>query len=105
MHQGHQRFPAATKRYGDSPLGPGTVTLTRAGIQNISADLKEQLVTVEGNAAPSAIVEAIQNTGRDAILRGSGKANSMFTLLPCYLVVLRGCNRLGLAHSSSYGIN
>ena len=35
-------------------------------------------MTVEGNAAPSAIVEAIQNTGRDAILRGSGKTNSMF---------------------------
>lgn len=29
-----------------------------------------------GNAAPSAIVAAIQDTGRDAILRGSGKAES-----------------------------
>ena len=29
-----------------------------------------------GNAAPSAIVAAIQDTGRDAILRGSGRAES-----------------------------
>ena len=29
-----------------------------------------------GNAAPSAIVNAIQDTGRDAILRGSGNAES-----------------------------
>ncbi|KAF2645101.1 superoxide dismutase copper chaperone-like protein [Massarina eburnea CBS 473.64] len=46
------------------------------GIQKITANLKDQLVSVEGTAAPSAIVEAIQATGRDAILRGSGKANS-----------------------------
>ena len=46
------------------------------GIQKITADLKEQLVSIEGSAAPSAIVEAIQSTGRDAILRGSGKSNS-----------------------------
>lgn len=47
-----------------------------SGIQKVTANLKEQLVSVEGNAAPSAIVEAIQSTGRDAILRGSGKSNS-----------------------------
>lgn len=46
------------------------------GISNVSADLKSQLVTVEGSIAPSAIVKAIQDTGRDAILRGSGKADS-----------------------------
>ncbi|KAF2687054.1 Cu,Zn superoxide dismutase-like protein [Lentithecium fluviatile CBS 122367] len=46
------------------------------GIQKISANLKEQLVSIEGTAAPSAIVDAIQSTGRDAILRGSGKSNS-----------------------------
>lgn len=46
------------------------------GIDNVSADLKAQLVSVTGNAAPSAIVSAIQDTGRDAILRGSGKADS-----------------------------
>ena len=47
------------------------------GITKVSADLKSQLVSVEGNAAPSAIVRAIQDTGRDAILRGSGTADSM----------------------------
>lgn len=47
-----------------------------AGIRNVSADLKSQLINVTGNAAPSAIVAAIQDTGRDAILRGSGKAES-----------------------------
>ncbi|KAF2281499.1 superoxide dismutase copper chaperone-like protein [Westerdykella ornata] len=46
------------------------------GIKNVNANLKEQLVSIEGNASPSAIVEAIQATGRDAILRGSGKPNS-----------------------------
>jgi copper chaperone for superoxide dismutase len=43
------------------------------GISNVSADIKAQLISVTGNAAPSAIVSAIQDTGRDAILRGSGK--------------------------------
>jgi len=38
--------------------------------------LQKQLVAVEGTAAPSKIVSAIQSTGRDAILRGSGKSNS-----------------------------
>ncbi|OCL03016.1 Cu,Zn superoxide dismutase-like protein [Glonium stellatum] len=46
------------------------------GINKVTANLKEQLVSIEGTAAPSAIVEAIQATGRDAILRGSGKSNS-----------------------------
>ncbi|KAF1959641.1 superoxide dismutase copper chaperone-like protein [Byssothecium circinans] len=47
-----------------------------SGIQKITTNLQDQLVSVEGTAAPSAIVEAIQATGRDAILRGSGKSNS-----------------------------
>jgi len=46
------------------------------GILSVDADLQKQLITVEGTAAPSAIVSAIQDTGRDAILRGSGKPNS-----------------------------
>ncbi|PPJ59907.1 hypothetical protein CBER1_08305 [Cercospora berteroae] len=46
------------------------------GIQNITASLKDQIVSITGNAAPSAIVSAIEATGRDAILRGSGKAES-----------------------------
>ncbi|KAF2191336.1 Cu,Zn superoxide dismutase-like protein [Zopfia rhizophila CBS 207.26] len=47
-----------------------------SGINKVTADLQSQLVSIEGTAAPSAIVEAIQATGRDAILRGSGKSNS-----------------------------
>ncbi|KAL9054018.1 MAG: hypothetical protein Q9162_004424 [Coniocarpon cinnabarinum] len=46
------------------------------GIVKVNVDLKSQIVSVEGNAAPSAIVKAIQATGRDAILRGSGTADS-----------------------------
>ncbi|CAI0652811.1 unnamed protein product [Colletotrichum noveboracense] len=46
------------------------------GITKVEADLKDQLLSVEGTAAPSAIVDAIQATGRDAILRGSGVSNS-----------------------------
>ena len=46
------------------------------GIHNVSASLKDQLISITGTAAPSAIVAAIQDTGRDAILRGSGRAES-----------------------------
>lgn len=46
------------------------------GISKVEANLKDQLVLVEGTAAPSTIVKAIQSTGKDAILRGSGAANS-----------------------------
>ncbi|EKD14852.1 uncharacterized protein L3040_003931 [Drepanopeziza brunnea f. sp. 'multigermtubi'] len=46
------------------------------GIQRVEANLKDQLVTIEGTAAPSAIVATIQSTGRDAILRGTGGSNS-----------------------------
>ncbi|KAF4635894.1 hypothetical protein G7Y89_g2177 [Cudoniella acicularis] len=46
------------------------------GIQKVEANLKDQLVTIEGTAPPSAIVAAIQSTGRDAILRGTGASNS-----------------------------
>ncbi|KAH6603578.1 hypothetical protein Trco_008353 [Trichoderma cornu-damae] len=46
------------------------------GISKVEGNLKDQLISVEGSVAPSAIVEAIQATGRDAILRGSGASNS-----------------------------
>ncbi|KAK6584393.1 hypothetical protein PZA11_002617 [Diplocarpon coronariae] len=46
------------------------------GIEKVEANLKDQLVTITGTAAPSAIVAAIQSTGRDAILRGAGGSNS-----------------------------
>ncbi|PQE16732.1 superoxide dismutase 1 copper chaperone protein [Rutstroemia sp. NJR-2017a BBW] len=46
------------------------------GIQKVEASLKDQLVTIEGTTAPSAIVRAIEATGRDAILRGSGSTDS-----------------------------
>jgi copper chaperone for superoxide dismutase len=45
-------------------------------ITKVEGNLEDQLISVEGSAAPSAIVEAIQETGRDAILRGSGASNS-----------------------------
>ena len=37
--------------------------------------MHNQLVYVEGTAAPSAIASVIQSTGRDAVLRGSGNSN------------------------------
>ena len=46
------------------------------GIERVEANLKEQLFSVEGTVAPSTIVSAVQSTGRDAILRGSGKTDS-----------------------------
>lgn len=56
--------------------------LTVAGIKKVDANLKDQLVFVEGTAPPSSIVSAIQDTGRDAILRGSGTSNSTLLLPP-----------------------
>lgn len=50
-----------------------------AGITKVQANLQDQLVFVEGTTAPSQIVSAIEATGRDAILRGSGKSNSTST--------------------------
>lgn len=46
------------------------------GIQAVTADLDAQLISIKGSAAPSKIVSTIQSTGRDAILRGTGKADS-----------------------------
>ncbi|OJD19035.1 hypothetical protein AJ78_00986 [Emergomyces pasteurianus Ep9510] len=46
------------------------------GIKSVQGNLKDQLLLVEGTAAPSAIVAAIQGTGRDAIIRGSGSSNN-----------------------------
>ncbi|EGC45258.1 superoxide dismutase 1 copper chaperone [Histoplasma capsulatum var. duboisii H88] len=46
------------------------------GVKNVQGNLKDQVLLVEGTAAPSAIVAAIQSTGRDAILRGSGSSNN-----------------------------
>ncbi|KAJ5559756.1 hypothetical protein N7513_002155 [Penicillium frequentans] len=46
------------------------------GIQKVDANLKDQLVFIEGTAPPSSIVSVIENTGRDAILRGSGTTDS-----------------------------
>ncbi|MCJ1394915.1 hypothetical protein MMC18_007795 [Xylographa bjoerkii] len=46
------------------------------GVTTIAASLPTQTLTVTGTAAPSSIVCAIQSTGRDAILRGSGTSNS-----------------------------
>lgn len=46
------------------------------GIKNVKCDLATQTVSVEGSTPPSQIIEAIQNTGRDAIIRGTGKPNS-----------------------------
>jgi copper chaperone for superoxide dismutase len=87
------------------------------GITKVEANVKDQLVSIEGTgpydlcchfggivwlfadsdtltAAPSAIVEAIQATGRDAILRGSGGSNSKCSLItlpslhPCFCMFM-----------------
>lgn len=46
------------------------------GLTKFDIDLKNQRVIVEGLAPPSSVVKAIQSTGRDAIIRGTGKPNS-----------------------------
>ncbi|EEQ39139.1 Heavy-metal-associated domain family protein [Clavispora lusitaniae] len=45
-------------------------------IESFNVDLKSETVTVMGNLPPSEIVKAIQATGKDAIIRGTGKPNS-----------------------------
>lgn len=46
------------------------------GLENVKIDLKTQTVTIVGCLPPSEIVRAIQETGKDAIIRGTGKPNS-----------------------------
>lgn len=46
------------------------------GVEQFDIDLGKQRVSVSGVAAPSLIVKAIENTGRDAIIRGTGEPNS-----------------------------
>lgn len=45
-------------------------------VESFKVDLKSETATVVGNAPPSEIVKAIQETGKDAIIRGTGKPNS-----------------------------
>ena len=46
------------------------------GIQQTDFSLPKQLLTTTSTTPPSAIISTIQDTGRTAILRGSGRANS-----------------------------
>ncbi|KAH3676503.1 hypothetical protein WICPIJ_009083 [Wickerhamomyces pijperi] len=46
------------------------------GVSKFDIDFENQRVSVEGSEAPSNIIKAIQNTGKDAIIRGTGKPNS-----------------------------
>lgn len=46
------------------------------GLQKFDINLEKKLVSVTGIAAPSTIIQAIQETGKDAIIRGTGKPNS-----------------------------
>jgi copper chaperone for superoxide dismutase len=44
------------------------------GINSFKVSLENQSVLVEGTIAPSKITSALRNTGRAAILRGSGES-------------------------------
>ncbi|KAK6505925.1 copper chaperone [Arthrobotrys conoides] len=46
------------------------------GILNVNCYLEQQLIEVEGTAAPSKISASLRETGKDCILRGSGSPNS-----------------------------
>lgn len=46
------------------------------GVEKVECDLPNQTVSVIANIAPSKIIESIQETGRDAIIRGVGTPNS-----------------------------
>lgn len=47
-----------------------------SGVKNVDVDLQAQRIAVKGSAPPSAIVKALSNIGKDAIIRGSGKPDS-----------------------------
>ncbi|CAH2351494.1 superoxide dismutase 1 copper chaperone [[Candida] railenensis] len=56
-----------------------SVSKTLTSVENVSSydiNLKNNIVTTKGTAPPSEIVKAIQSTGRDAIIRGTGQPNS-----------------------------
>ena len=53
-----------------------TALSTLPGIQQTDFSLPKQLLTTTSTTPPSAIISTIQDTGRTAILRGSGKVNS-----------------------------
>lgn len=47
-----------------------------SGVSEFDIDFKNQRVSVIGSTPPSTIIKSIQETGRDAIIRGTGKPNS-----------------------------
>lgn len=49
---------------------------TMKGISKYDINLQSNIVTTEGSVPPSEIVKAIQTTGKDAIIRGTGKPDS-----------------------------
>jgi copper chaperone for superoxide dismutase len=46
------------------------------GLEDFEVDLEKNLVVTKGAVPPSDIVRSIQETGKDAIIRGTGKPNS-----------------------------
>lgn len=46
------------------------------GLNSFDINLKDKIVTTNGSLPPSQIVRAIQSTGKDAIIRGTGQPNS-----------------------------
>lgn len=46
------------------------------GVKDLSFDLKQQMLSVNGTAPPSSIIRALEKCGRDAIIRGTGKPNT-----------------------------
>ena len=56
------------------------------GINDFTISLENQSVLVDGTVAPSKITKALRETGRAAILRGSGESGDG---LGCYLFAQR----------------
>ncbi|QLL34229.1 hypothetical protein HG536_0G00860 [Torulaspora globosa] len=46
------------------------------GIEKLNFDLQKQIMSVQGSVAPSSVVAALAQCGRDAIIRGTGQPNS-----------------------------
>ncbi|KAI4211657.1 MAG: hypothetical protein LQ351_005560 [Letrouitia transgressa] len=72
-------YPLPHQKRNRSPRLPNqkvTKSPNPTGISSTSFSLPSHLVTITSTSPPSHLISAIQSTGRDAILRGSGAPNT-----------------------------
>lgn len=73
------------------------------GIHTTTFSLPTSMLTTTGTTPPSAIISTIQSTGRPAILRGSGAANSIYFAPPSLSLPIPSLGMTQI-HSNSTGL-